>query len=133
MDQTHVRLKRDDLARVRVALVRAQKGYCPLCLKRWRGSVSMDQCVDHCHSTGHIRGVLCRNCNGMEGKLKTIASRAKRDGSIEGWLERVLAYYKQHTSQPLPYIHPDHKTEDEKRLLRNARARKKRAAAKRKK
>ena len=35
-------------------------------------------CVDHCHETGHIRGILCNHCNRAIGLLKDdeyIASR----------------------------------------------------------
>jgi hypothetical protein len=32
-------------------------------------------CVDHCHSTGKIRGLLCHNCNRALGLLKDNTSR----------------------------------------------------------
>ncbi len=43
----------------RDALIVKQKHRCALCrtkdVKRWH--------VDHCHSTGRVRGILCPNCN----------------------------------------------------------------------
>jgi hypothetical protein len=41
------------------ALLAAQGGVCPLCGKRSEKTL----CVDHCHETGTIRGLLCRQCN----------------------------------------------------------------------
>ena len=41
------------------ALLAAQGGVCPLCGKRSEKTL----CVDHCHGTGTIRGLLCRQCN----------------------------------------------------------------------
>jgi hypothetical protein len=39
------------------ALLVAQGGRCPIC------AVASPDCVDHCHKTGRVRGVLCRACN----------------------------------------------------------------------
>ncbi|HEV2295597.1 MAG TPA: endonuclease domain-containing protein [Tepidisphaeraceae bacterium] len=36
----------------------AQRGRCPICRRDDR-----PLCVDHCHRKGHLRGVICRNCN----------------------------------------------------------------------
>jgi hypothetical protein len=41
------------------ALLAKQGGVCPLCGKRSEKTL----CVDHCHETGTIRGLLCRQCN----------------------------------------------------------------------
>ena len=41
------------------ALLRTQNGACAICKKkpaRWL-------CIDHCHSTGVVRGLLCVKCN----------------------------------------------------------------------
>ena len=85
--------------------------------------------LDHNHTNGVIRGVLCNNCNGIEGKIANRVNRAKRDLTIEEWLANLAAYWSKHKTAATPYIHPTHKTKDEKRLAINAKARRTRAAA----
>ena len=41
------------------ALLAKQDGVCPICGKPSEETL----CVDHCHATGTIRGLLCRKCN----------------------------------------------------------------------
>jgi len=41
------------------ALVLASGGLCAIC----SGDMGDDICVDHCHDTGAVRGLLCRHCN----------------------------------------------------------------------
>ena len=40
-------------------LLAKQGGACAICRRRPRGRL----CVDHCHLTGMVRGLLCRKCN----------------------------------------------------------------------
>lgn len=52
-----------------------QNGVCLICSKELivLGSVEEIQkvaCVDHCHKTGKVRGLLCRNCNTGLGSFK---------------------------------------------------------------
>jgi hypothetical protein len=49
-------------------LVKAAKGICEVCEQPFgkRGPF-----VDHCHTTGVVRGLLCSKCNLAEGYLKT--------------------------------------------------------------
>ena len=85
--------------------------------------------LDHDHSTGHVRGVLDRGANALLGKIE---NNYKRYGMS---LPQVIAMCKNigdylgkdYSHMPL---HPTHKTEDEKRLARNKRARVARAAKK---
>ena len=42
-----------------------QKGKCAICKKKEKKNLD----VDHCHATGKIRGLLCRNCNTALGKV----------------------------------------------------------------
>lgn len=55
---------------------------CPICLHFLDGGKT--PCIDHCHSTGVVRGVLCRRCNAAVGAL----------GDDIAGLERALAYLK---------------------------------------
>lgn len=42
-------------------MVILQEGKCKICNKKFV------LCVDHCHKTGHIRGMLCKKCNAALG------------------------------------------------------------------
>lgn len=51
-----------------------QGGVCAICklpqtVENRKGVVS-HLCVDHCHKTGKVRGLLCNNCNKGIGNLK---------------------------------------------------------------
>jgi hypothetical protein len=52
-----------------------QNGVCSICKNqetkvfKKTGKVT-DLCVDHCHTTGKVRGLLCWNCNTSLGKMK---------------------------------------------------------------
>lgn len=80
-------------------------------------------CLDHDHFTGAIRGCLCRNCNGIEGKIKNLVNRARRGQPFGFYLERVIRYWKIHETNTTGLLHPLHLDEEEKRVKRNARAR----------
>jgi hypothetical protein len=44
-----------------------QNGCCKICNKHQK-NINNTLCVDHCHETGKVRGLLCHNCNTMLGK-----------------------------------------------------------------
>jgi hypothetical protein len=51
-----------------------QKGNCAICGKHatsvfTKGAEGFELCVDHCHNTSKVRGLLCENCNTGIGKL----------------------------------------------------------------
>jgi hypothetical protein len=52
------------------AMLRAQDGKCAICqapeAEQFKGVFH----VDHCHSTGRVRGLLCRGCNHILGTVK---------------------------------------------------------------
>jgi len=61
----------------------AQNGQCAICQKPPKGR---DLDVDHDHNTGAIRGLLCRNCNLMLGKI---------NDRVEV-LEKAIQYLRKH-------------------------------------
>ena len=121
------RIKRAELPRVRQKLITDQGNECPLCSRNLKKMIKTPA-VDHCHKTGFIRGVLCLNCNGLEGKLTNILRRidVSKLGEEE-LLNRFLSYRQvEHTKM----IYPSHQTAEEKRTKKNKRARAKYAASK---
>ncbi len=123
------RLKTTQVKAVRLDMLQDQGNRCSIC----QTLISVDQAVlDHDHSSGFIRSVLCRNCNGIEGKIKNLARRGQRQYDPNWFLRRILAYWEKHDGVTPDHglIHPTHKTEREKKDRINKRARERRAAKK---
>lgn len=122
------RLKASEVVVVRAAiLAKRQEGKCAICSTPLTVA---NGCLDHDHATGIVRGVLCRNCNGMEGKIKTAVTRGKRGMSANDYLGAMLLYWMHHATDRTGLLYPTHLTLEEKRVKINTRARKKRAAIK---
>lgn len=120
------RLTKKESEVLRGSLIAAQDNTCVLCLDTLEGKTA---CLDHDHKSGRIRSVLCLNCNGIEGKIFNLCRRAKRDRTETDFLVSLFYYWMAHdASNPIPegkevFIHYLHKTEAEKRSLRNKKAR----------
>jgi len=121
-----MRLKAKDITPLREKIALEQAGLCWLCAVPLE---SVMACLDHDHGSGRIRGVLCQNCNGIEGKIYNLARRAKRGSSVPLFIAKVLDYWEHFSLKPRTELHPTHKTQDEKRLRRNKKARKRRKKA----
>ncbi len=108
-----------------------QGGLCPLCGKPIDLTLKGEGVIDHDHDTGEIRGVLHRSCNAAEGKIANAAARWGATQSsysdIIPFLESVVDYLKRPGTGRMYH---DHKTADELRDVRNAKARERRAAVK---
>jgi len=63
------------------AILKTQKGGCAICKVKEK-----ILCVDHCHKTGKVRGLLCHLCNRSIGMMKD-------DVRI---LESAIVYLKSH-------------------------------------
>lgn len=118
----------EQVALVRQAILEKRQGFkCVLCDIGLNVRTGV---LDHDHHTGAIRGVLCRNCNGMEGKAKTIAIRGRRSLTLSTYLRKIADYWDFHQTDRTGLIYPTHLTPDQKRIKRNTKARKVRAKAK---
>lgn len=99
----------------RLRLWKEQKEICPLCLEK---IVWCDAALDHCHTTGRIRGVLHKNCNSAEGALKSkfIRSGAGKLTSFEEYLLQLHLYLiKEHHL----LLHPSHAPRPRKLMKRS--------------
>lgn len=63
-------------------MVQEQNGLCKICAVQFDNNIL--PCVDHCHETGAIRGVLCKLCNQLLG--------FSRDNTTT--LQRAIEYLK---------------------------------------
>lgn len=119
----HSRLKQSEVAAWRNTTLQTQGGRCAVC----KLPCSESQAVaDHDHATGAMRSVLHRGCNALLGKIE---NNHKRYGvpSVHAFSNGVAAYMTRHSINVTGLLHPTHKSPDEKRLARNAKARKTRA------
>ena len=118
------RLTAKELGAWRTKRLTANCGRCGLCQLPCVSPVA-----DHDHATGELRDTICRACNSGLGQVE----RAKvRFGikNLSAFLHGAARYLQLHSMPQHGLQYPTHKTEDEKRLARNAAARKRRAAAK---
>lgn len=130
-----IRIKPIDLKVVRAALLSAQDNICPLCERDLTYIKPQQRCVDHDHSktgpaAGAIRGVLCSNCNGNEGRIRRRVLCAKGHLNEIEWLQNLLDYWRQHQENQTGLIHHTYKTANEERLIKNQKARQYRAKVK---
>ena len=57
-----------------------QEGMCAICavVLDEDGERSLKPCVDHCHTSGHVRGILCHRCNAALGLLDDDIERLQK-------------------------------------------------------
>lgn len=60
------------------ALLESQDWTCAICPAVFRGEHAVTPAIDHCHQTGQVRGILCKECNLALGLLKESADYAER-------------------------------------------------------
>lgn len=114
-----MRLTASQVAPFRTALLAQQGGRCSLC---GLPCTAKEAVLDHNHNTGAVRATIHRGCNSLLGKLENNAARyGVRDIGI--FANGVASYLRTHLTNVTGKLHPTHKTDDEKRLLRNKRAR----------
>lgn len=67
-------------------LLDGQDGKCAICLRPLETVNARVLCVDHCHETGRVRGLLCRMCNTIEGFIRRLGISPSEYGA------RMAAY-----------------------------------------
>ena len=122
------KLARSQLRAFTIGQLKRQGGLCLVCHKPIDLQIKGEAVCDHDHTTGEIRGILHRSCNAALGKVDNAAGRwgakSMEYPAIVAWLRSMLAYYDR---EGCGVIYPFHKTDDEKRLDRNKKAREARA------
>ena len=122
-----IRLKTSQIAGIRSAIATKRQGNkCPLCERTFGTKVVA--CLDHDHVTGLVRGVFCKNCNGIEGKLKNLVQRGRGFMSPAAFLTNLITYWEFYSTDRTGLLHPVHLTPSEKVEKRKLKAKKLRAA-----
>lgn len=104
-----MRLKPTEVKDYRLKILKKQKGICPLCETEIKEG---QDTLDHCHDTGHVRRVLCRNCNQIEGRV--LAWIKKAYCVPETFLKNLAAYWDDDYRSNV--YHPNHKSDIEKQV-----------------
>ena len=85
-----------------------QKYICPICSGTLAAGITA---LDHCHTNGQIRSVLCLTCNRSEGKVR-LAMRYMAKKTHLVWrdevkfLRRLANYLEHHNNNPSGVYHP---------------------------
>lgn len=121
------KLKSSEVAAYKKELMEKQGWKCPLCGGNLKAVSPINRVLDHDHETGFCRAVVCRGCNGAEGKIKGVISGYGKAGNNRyfqlQWLERLYNYWKLHSAPQTDKLYHNHKTEAEKREAKNRKAR----------
>ena len=98
-----MKLKTSEIKAYRLEQLRKQGNICPLCMTKIEIG---EATLDHCHSSGHVRHVLHRSCNGAEGQILKWAGRRSKGTCPKSFLKAMLRYWQiDMTDNP---IHPTH-------------------------
>jgi len=101
-------LKDTDLPKYRRSIAIKQKYLCGICGCSLGG---VRTALDHCHSKGHLRGMLCSQCNQAEGRMRKSAQiRVQSTHLIRSdfiqWMKNLIDYLEHHDQHPSKVIHP---------------------------
>ena len=117
-----------DAKLLKARLIGEQGGICPI-----SNLPLAVPCLDHNHVTGLVRGVLGRAANSWEGKCFNAFVRTGLRNQGADYLDCLQGLIAYLSKKPYDFIHPAHKTPEEKKELRAKRAKAKRTKAKRNK
>lgn len=121
------KLKTSEVAAYKQQLMEAQGYKCPLCGGNLKAITPINRVLDHDHTTGFCRAVVCRGCNGAEGKILTVISGYGKAGNNKyfqlKWLKNLVEYWETHKTPQTDRIYHKHMTEVEKKEQRNRKAR----------
>lgn len=113
---SHTRLKASQVPDYRNQLLAIQNHLCCLCNEIIEDGKAV---LDHDHGTGHIRGVLHRGCNAMEG---VIVNNMARNLMTWARLQALFRNIEAYQSQQQPELHPTHRTPEERKVRAKKRA-----------
>jgi hypothetical protein len=124
MTSAYRRLKASEVADYRNQLLAIQNHMCCLCNEIIEDGKAV---LDHDHRTGHVRGVLHRGCNAMEGVLINNMAR-----NLMTWarLQELFRNIEAYQAQQQPVLHPTHRTPEERKTRARKRAKSRRTAKK---
>lgn len=116
------RITATQVAVLRIHLAAEQGNRCALCRGPFKTTGSAVPVLDHDHKTGAVRGVLHRGCNALLGKVE---NNAPRYGvyDIAAFTNGIADYLRKHLTNITGYLHHTYRTEEEKRVRRNTKAR----------
>lgn len=115
------KLKAKDIKPLRDLILQEQRGLCAICNE----TVMPDEAVlDHCHKTGYIRAVLHRGCNAYIGHMENNLARNRITPSR---LAQIVSNFQMYINTHRLYVHPTHRTPEEKKERARKRAKAKRA------
>lgn len=121
------KLKASEVAEYKKELIEKQGGKCPLCGGSLKAIAAVNRVLDHDHKTGFCRAVVCRGCNGAEGKILNVISGYGKAGDNRyfqlKWLKNLVEYWELHKTPQTDKLYHKHQTEAEKREAKNRKAR----------
>lgn len=115
---TFKQLKSSDISAVRQEILKSQHFKCAICGKPLTGSG--DSTLDHQHrlnksqpigedGAGLVRGVLCRDCNSLEGKIWNNSTRYKQLKTVQERVEFLKSLILYYSNPKYNLIHPTEK------------------------
>lgn len=123
---------KDDKKIYKMKLAKQQGFICPVCQRDFSKDESKSLHLDHDHKTGMIRQTLCGGCNRFEGKIAGMIKRflSKVEIDLEDYIKNLVEYWDFHKKNPSNVLHPDFKTQFDKKEKQRQKAKKRRENAK---